>query len=267
MSTPEHDSHVTFVWLRFDGSRLGESSPDGHTSPFTVLVRPKCRICTVFGAVSVIPLFHDFTDETVLVFGGGPVGARKARRFAREATVVVVSPTFANENFGGAACVRDSPDSTRVRDWMDGSTPALVVAATDDDGLNDSIARAAHERGVLVNRADERGGRDGMSVVVPATVRDGSVTLAVSTDGTSPALSKRLREQFEDEFAGVGDMADLTETLRHTLDRADIPPPDRRAALTAVVNSDRVWKALDSRESNPVHIATDVVSETIGDTS
>jgi len=42
--------------------------------------------------VGVIPLFHDFTDETVLVFGGGPVGARKARRFAAEADVVVVSP-------------------------------------------------------------------------------------------------------------------------------------------------------------------------------
>ncbi len=40
----------------------------------------------------MIPLLHDFADATVLIFGGGPVGARKARRFAREATVVVVSP-------------------------------------------------------------------------------------------------------------------------------------------------------------------------------
>ncbi|MCL7417130.1 MAG: NAD(P)-dependent oxidoreductase, partial [Halalkalicoccus sp.] len=28
----------------------------------------------------MIPLLHDFTDRTVLVFGGGRVGARKARR-------------------------------------------------------------------------------------------------------------------------------------------------------------------------------------------
>ena len=28
----------------------------------------------------MIPLLHDFADERVLVFGGGPVGARKARR-------------------------------------------------------------------------------------------------------------------------------------------------------------------------------------------
>ncbi|MDR9382052.1 MAG: NAD(P)-dependent oxidoreductase, partial [Natronomonas sp.] len=48
----------------------------------------------------MIPLYHDFTDETVLVFGGGPVGARKARRFAREAAVVVVSPEFAADDYG-----------------------------------------------------------------------------------------------------------------------------------------------------------------------
>jgi precorrin-2 dehydrogenase/sirohydrochlorin ferrochelatase len=36
----------------------------------------------------MIPLLHDFSGETVLVFGGGRVGARKARRFAREAKVL-----------------------------------------------------------------------------------------------------------------------------------------------------------------------------------
>ncbi len=49
----------------------------------------------------MIPLYHDFSDETVLIFGGGPVGARKARRFAAEARVVVVSPEFGNRDFGG----------------------------------------------------------------------------------------------------------------------------------------------------------------------
>ena len=41
----------------------------------------------------MIPLYHDFTGETVLLFGGGGVGSRKATRFADEARVVVVSPT------------------------------------------------------------------------------------------------------------------------------------------------------------------------------
>ncbi|WP_255359166.1 NAD(P)-dependent oxidoreductase [Haladaptatus sp. R4] len=45
----------------------------------------------------MIPLFHDFRGERVLVFGGGRVGYRKTRRFAREATVVVVGAEFDEE--------------------------------------------------------------------------------------------------------------------------------------------------------------------------
>jgi len=81
------------------------------------------------------------------------------------------------------------------------------VAATDDGALNEAIAEAANEQGILVNQTDASGERDAGSVVVPATVEDGPVTMAVSTDGTSPAVSKYLRERFEEEFAGVGEMA------------------------------------------------------------
>jgi precorrin-2 dehydrogenase/sirohydrochlorin ferrochelatase len=76
----------------------------------------------------VIPLLHDFTGEVVLVFGGGPVGARKARRFGREARVVVLSPAFADRVFepderrdrdAGVELVRAAPTPAR---WGPGST-------------------------------------------------------------------------------------------------------------------------------------------------
>ena len=215
----------------------------------------------------MIPLFHDLTDETVLVFGGGPVGARKARRFAAEADVVVVSPEFADAEFGGAERVREAPDAADVQSWIQRSDPALVVAATDDAALNAAIAETADEHAVLVNRTDESGERAARSVVVPATVRDGPVTFAVSTDGTSPAVSKHLRQRFEEEFAGVGEMAELTADLRRDLPREGVGPEERRAAVRRVVNSDRVWKALDSGRSNPSQVVTDVTSNNTGDSS
>jgi len=217
--------------------------------------------------VGVIPLLHDFTDETVLVFGGGPVGARKARRFAAEADVVVVSPAFADAEFGGAERVREAPDGEDIEDWFDRTNPALVVAATDDGALNEAIAEAANERGILVNQTDASGERDAGSVVVPATVEDGPVTMAVSTDGTSPAVSKYLRERFEEEFAGVGEMAQLTADLRRELRDEGMAPEERRAAVRRVVNSDRVWKALDSGRSNPSQVVSAVISNNTGDSS
>ena len=218
----------------------------------------------------MIPLFHDFAGETVLVFGGGSVGARKARRFAREASVVVVSPSFADEAFGDGAVslVRAAPDADAVGTWIDRTAPALVVAATDDAAVNEAVAAAARERGLLVNRADVAGGdREAGSVVVPATARDGDVTVAISTGGASPALSGYLRERIEAEIEGSGAMAALTADLRETLKSDGVPPGDRRAAIRSVVRADAVWTALDSPGANPREIAADVISNVIGDTS
>jgi precorrin-2 dehydrogenase/sirohydrochlorin ferrochelatase len=207
----------------------------------------------------MIPLFHDFTDETVLVFGGGPVGARKARRFAREARTVVVSPEFGDRAFGEAELVRAAPDSGDVAEWVERFDPALVVAATSSEAVNEAAERAARDRGALVNRADHSGGRDAGSVVVPATVEDDPVTVAVSTGGASPALSKYLREQLEAELAGAGAMASLTATLRAELKRSELSPSERRDAIRAVVRSSHVWKALRTGDSNAREEAVRVI--------
>jgi len=221
----------------------------------------------------MIPLFHDFDGGTVLVFGGGRVGARKARRFAREAEVVVVSPEFAGEDdgepvdFGDARRVRASPEPGDVPSWFDRTDPALAVAATDYGPLNEAVERVARERGLLVNRADESGSRDPGSVVVPATVRDDPVVVAVATGGRSPALSRSLRQRIEAEVEGAGEMATLTADLRAELKADGVAPDDRRAAVRAVVRSDAVWKALDSRNADKRQVAADVIADETGDPS
>jgi len=210
----------------------------------------------------VIPLLHDFEGETVFVVGGGPVGARKARSFAREARTVVASPAFADRDFGDAELVRAAPAPGEVADWVDRLGPALVVAATDDDAVNEAAERAAREAGALVNRADRSGGRDAGSVVVPATVRDAPVVAAVATGGAAPALSKELRRRIEAEIEGAGPMADLVAEIRADLKAADVPPTDRREAVRAVVGSSAVWKALQEGLSNGRQEADRVMEET-----
>ena len=203
----------------------------------------------------MIPLYHDFSDATVLVFGGGNVGARKARRFAREAAVVVVSPTFddAFEEAELAAVdrVRAAPEPEDAADWVDRVDPTLVVAATDDSDLNRAVDEAARAHGALINRTDQSGGRDVDSVVVPATVRDGPVSVAISTGGTSPALSRYLRQQIEAEIEDAGAMAELTGALRSDLKAAGYAAADRREAVRSVVRSSSVWKGLHTGTPNP----------------
>ena len=210
----------------------------------------------------MLPLLHDFTGTTVLVVGGGRVGARKARRFAREARVVVVSPDFAPDaEFGDVERVRAALSPDDVGDWLDRVDPALVVAATDDGALNEAIEAAAKSRNVLVNRTDTHGDRDPGSVVVPATVRDDPVVVAISTGGASPALSKYLRETLEADIEGAGAMAELTGRIRDELQSRAVPPETRRTVVRDVVRSPDVWTALRTGNPNLRQIAREVVAD------
>ena len=221
------------------------------------------------------PLYHDLAGETVLVFGGGPVGRRKADRFADETRVVVVSPGFDEGLLGLAGgadadpapprveLIRAAPDATAVRGWIDRCSPALVVAATDDPAVNAAAEAAALDAGILVNRTDVSGGRDPGSVVVPATVEDGPVRVAISTGGRSPALSKALRQRIESEIEGAGAMAELSGDLRSELAEAGVDPADRRAAIRRVVRSEGVWKGLQKGRSNARTEAHNVIEEVL----
>ncbi|UPM43211.1 precorrin-2 dehydrogenase/sirohydrochlorin ferrochelatase family protein [Halocatena salina] len=214
----------------------------------------------------MIPLLHDFTGTRVLVFGGGRVGARRARTFDREADVVVVSPTFVEESFGSAARVRAAPEPAAVGDWIDRVDPAVIVAATDRTALNDAIATAGHDRGVLVNRADQAAGADRTvsDVAVPATVWSEPVVVGISTGGRSPALTRVLRERIEPHIEDAGEMARVTGSLRAALN--DVSPEQRRSALRAVVRSDRVWKALGDSHTNTEQAVSEVIASELGET-
>jgi precorrin-2 dehydrogenase/sirohydrochlorin ferrochelatase len=216
----------------------------------------------------VIPLVQDFAAETVLVFGGGAVGARKARRFASEARVVVLSRAFADADFGGAERVREAVDATGASEWIRRTDPGLVVAATDDATLNAAIERAARERGRLINRTDRAGDERGPGgVAVPATVREGPVTLAVSTAGASPALAAELRDRIAGEIAGAGAVAEAVADLRAEMIADGVDRETRREAIRAAVGADRVWKALDTPGDNVSEIAGDVIETVTGDSA
>ncbi len=215
----------------------------------------------------MIPLLHDFTGETVLVFGGGDVGARKARRFAREARVVVVAPSFSGDAFGDAERVRAAPtaDAATVAGWLDRTRPALVVAATDDTAMNAAIETAAAEQDVIVNRTDTAGSRPPGSVIVPATIREGDVVVAIATSGTSPALAAELRRRIEPALEGADELAAITADVREDLKTRGVAPADRRRALRAVAQSSAVWKDLGTGRTNVRRTVDAVVEAALGD--
>jgi siroheme synthase-like protein len=73
----------------------------------------------------------------------------------------------------------------------------LVVAATGDPEVNRQVHDEAEQAGIWVNAADDPAN---CSFTLPAIVRRGPLTVAVATDGRSPALASWLRAKLEGEI-------------------------------------------------------------------
>lgn len=143
------------------------------------------------------PIMLDLTGVPVLVVGGGRIALRKIEGLlAAGADVTAVAPLV-------VAAIHALPLHVVVRDYEPGDLDGmrLVITATDDPAVNASLAAEATRRGIWVNSADDPAN---CTFILPAVARDGSVTVAVSTGGASPALASHLRGEFQRRLGEIG---------------------------------------------------------------
>ncbi len=163
------------------------------------------------------------TGRPCLVVGGGPVAGRKiASLLACGAAVTVVAPEVHEamavlSHSGAIAAIDQSPLDVQIRPYERGEAAAyrLVITATGDPAVDGAVHDDAEAAGVWVNSADDI---DNCTFILPAVRRDGPVSVAVSTGGTSPALSSWLAQQVSTTvLVGAGDLAVLLGEARARL--------------------------------------------------
>jgi precorrin-2 dehydrogenase/sirohydrochlorin ferrochelatase len=191
----------------------------------------------------MLPLILDLTGRTVVIFGGGPVGARKAAFFMGECHVVVASRSFGKEVRGlevervkvdlGTASDQD------LKDLMKGAF--LVIAAVQDPLLNNRILALSRELGIHGNSASGDPG----DVIIPSVWKGQSHAVAVTTFGRSPAMARYIREKVALDADAIDRMIELQGRAREAL-KAGEPLQERRSAiLWEIVHDGTAWKALD----------------------
>jgi precorrin-2 dehydrogenase/sirohydrochlorin ferrochelatase len=135
--------------------------------------------------------------RAAVVIGGGEVATRKVQDLlAAKAHVTVIAPQLCDRV---VALADEKRIVVYVRPYRaaDLAGAFVVIAATDDEGLNARVAADAAARNVLVNVVD----RPALcTFTVPATVRRGSLTIAIATEGRCPALAGILREELEERY-------------------------------------------------------------------
>ena len=146
----------------------------------------------------LFPAFLKLENLRVLLVGGGNVGLEKLSAILRnspQTAVTVVSLTLHNDLRALAARYPHVQLMARAYAETDLDAHDIVFAATDDPALHRTIVSAAHQRHLLVNVADTP---DLCDFYLSSVVIKGQLKIAVSTNGKSPTVGKRLRAVLEE---------------------------------------------------------------------
>lgn len=146
--------------------------------------------------MNYFPLMVNIEFKKVVIIGGGHVARQKVEALLpTNAEITVVSPTVTDK-------LKTYLDEGRAV-WkqklfepadLDGA--ALIFAATNDEAVNDAVEEAT-QHWQLLNRADALGRMDFMN---PAVVRRGDFVVTVSTTGASPALTRKVKADLEEQY-------------------------------------------------------------------
>ena len=147
---------------------------------------------------TLYPIFLKTENIHILIVGGGIVGTEKLSFILKnspESNITLVAKEISPEI---RSIVDRRPSIVLIEKAFESSdleNKQLAIAATADKALNERIYRAAKAKSILINVADTP---ELCDFYLGSIVTKGDLKIAISTNGKSPTLSKRIREFFED---------------------------------------------------------------------
>jgi len=149
---------------------------------------------TIAGTNHLFPVFLKLENMRVLVVGGGKVGLEKLNAIVHNspATQVKLVAIAVNDQVRALAEKHSSIQLFEKEfEATDLDDVQVVIVAVNDPGASQTISTLAREKGKLVNVADKPALCD---FYLSSIVQKGNLKIAISTNGKSPTLAKRLKE-------------------------------------------------------------------------
>lgn len=143
------------------------------------------------------PIFLKLEDIPCCVVGGGDVALRKVKSLIKsKARITVVSPGLCT---GLSLLKKKSSFQYKKNKYKKIflKEQFLVIAATNDDAVNKRISDDAHKLKILVNVVDSP---LECNFYVPSLLSQGGISVAVSTQGGFPGMSRKIKEEFNPIF-------------------------------------------------------------------
>ena len=182
------------------------------------------------------PVYLNLKGKRVVVIGGGEVAERKVTSLMEAgAAITVVSPGLTPKLL---SLIKANAMDWQKRPYTHGdcSGAVMVLSATDDPKVSQAVWDEATRAGVLVNTADQPALCD---FIMPAVVRRGDLTVAISTGGASPALAATLREKLSRMLGPEYEqLLEVLARARPEIQRRFEDERDRKALHYRILDSD-----------------------------
>lgn len=192
-----------------------------------------------------LPINIRLRDQPVIVIGAGTVAARRTEALLRAgAQLTLVSPER-DEKFVGLAERYEYLWEQRAYRNGDLRGAALVVAATDDKGVNRDVYEEARALAIPVNVVDSP---DLCSFIFPSVIDRSPLTVAVSSGGASPVLSRSVRARVEALLpTATADLARFAQLHRERVRQATVSEDDRRRIWEEVIDGSIAQLVISNR--------------------
>jgi len=210
------------------------------------------------------PLFLTMNGLHCLVVGAGEVGCRKLADLLKcdIASVHVIDIHQPSKKL--KALLEDSKVQFTQRTFQEEDVigKTLVFATTADHILNNTIVNICIARGILCNCADNP---SKSSFIVPAHTESGRVSVAFSTQGGSPALSRRIKNEIAPQIQLYSLIAEVLARLRPLLLALGNPTEYNTAIFRAIVDSSLADAINHNNREQSIRILTDILPLSLHD--
>jgi len=199
---------------------------------------------------SLFPLFLKLEGRRCLLVGAGLIATQKIESLLSAGAHVHIIAPRADDVI--RELVREGRVCWSQREFRasDLDQVVLVVAATSDPGVNETVFREARSRGVLCNAVDEP---ERCDFYYPAVVRRGDLQIAISTAGQSPALAQRIRRELEAQFGDeYSDWLRWLAGVRALFFRRAMDATQRREALHRIASGEVYERFTSARKRKEV---------------
>ena len=195
----------------------------------------------------------ELSKQSVLLIGGGEVAERKLDLLLKaNAKLTIISPQFTDYIL---SLIKNNKNITAITsnyksEYMDDSF-SFVIAATNDESLNEEIASQANQKGILVNVVDKPNICD---FIFPSILERGPITVAVSTGGSSPVLARLLRTKLETMIPGAyGRLAKIVSENRIPVRKKLVNSKSNRIFWEQMLNGKFVELVLSGQDNEAVN--------------